>query len=112
MGWRYLCTTLSITQLRDHVSAAAFLRQAGEEVAELLPDADLAAACYQDVERLRERQDALFKDDFSPPALQSFADPAARREFARLILEIRDREEEGIRRIEGLLRRLEGNSGN
>ena len=112
MGWRYLCTTLNITQLRDHVSAAAFLRRAGEEVPELLPEAELAAACYQDVERLRERQDALFKDDFSPPALQAFAAPAARQEFARLILEIRDREEEGIRRIEGLLGRLEGNSGN
>jgi hypothetical protein len=105
LGWRYLSTAVNITMLRDHCLAEPFLRQIAAEEPDFLPEVALAADCYQEVIQLRAGQDSFIKDDFSAGTMQAIADPEARRGFARLIFQIRDKEEEAIQHIERLLER-------
>ena len=105
LGWRYVGTTTNITMLRDHGSAEPFFRQISQELPDFLPEVSLAADCYYEVKRLRDKMDDLISDNFSETAMRAIGDPAIRRSFADLILQIRDKEEEAATHIEHLLKR-------
>ncbi len=91
--------------LRDHGSAEPFLRQMAEEMPDFLSEASLAADCYGEVKRLRDQMGDLIGDNFSEKAMKAIGDPAIRRSFAELILQIRDKEEEAVTHLECLLKR-------
>jgi hypothetical protein len=107
LGWRYVSTTINFTMLRDHGSAEMFLRQVAEDLPDFLPEISLAADCYGEVKRLRDKMGDLISDNFSEKAMKAIGDPDTRRSFADLILQIRDKEEEAVTHLEHLLRRCE-----
>lgn len=100
---RYISTTISMTQLRDHDSAAPFLRQVAAEEPNLAPELDQAIACFSESSRLREQLNDLIADDFSVQAIKAIGDPDRRRAFASIILKIRAKEEEATPVLERLL---------
>ena len=105
LSWRYLATTLNITQLRDHESAEPFLRQVAVDVPDFAPELTLAAGCYGQMKRLRQQMNDLISDDFSELALKGIGEPEVRRAFAQKILEIRDQEALAVSHFEDLLAR-------
>jgi hypothetical protein len=105
LGLRYLSTAINITMLRDHYAAEPFLRKAGEDAPEFLPEAALAADCYRDMKQIRDSMDDLINDNFSEKAIAAIADAGIRQAFASKILEIRGKEEEAAGHIERLLER-------
>jgi hypothetical protein len=107
LGWRYVSTTINITMLRDHCSAEPFLRQVSQDLPDFLPEVSLAADCYGEVKRLRDKMDGVISDNFAEKAMKAVGDPDVRRSFADLILQIRDREAEAVTHIEHLLKRYE-----
>lgn len=94
--WRYLCLLCYEMMLDDHKSAAPFLRDAAQVLPDSTDDLTQAAACYEHSGTLRDSLDTLLPGDFSPAAQQRLLDPAVREEFARVLLAIRDVEEDGI----------------
>jgi len=107
LGQRYLSTTINITMLRDHCRAEPFLRRAAVEVPEFQAELSRAAACYAEAASLRNGMDDLISDNFSPRAMQAIGDPAIRRAFADILLQICDCEEEAANQIELLIHRVE-----
>jgi hypothetical protein len=105
MVGRYLSTTINITMLRDHCSAEPFLRQMAQEVPEFQPEVSHAADAYAQMRQLRSQMDDLIGDNFSEKAIHAITDAAARRAFADLIVQIRDKEEEAADHMQHLLQR-------
>jgi hypothetical protein len=103
IGWRYVSAAVNMTMLRDHCTAAPFLRQAMEAVPGFKPALIQAAGCYDEVAQIRAGMDDLIGDNFSEPAMRAIHDPAARRAYAEKILQIREREAEAAGHIERLL---------
>lgn len=99
LGWRYLSTSINMTMLNDHRSAAPFLRQAAEQLPDLAPALLLAADEYTEACRLRNSLDQYIKEDFSPEALRGIADASARQAYARILVQIYDEEEKAIGQI-------------
>ena len=91
--------------LRDHCSAEAFLRQAGEAIPEGHAELSSAADCYREMKRIRMGMDDLISDNFSPEALAVILDPSKRQAFADAILQIRDKEQEALAHIERVIDR-------
>jgi hypothetical protein len=106
LGMRYVSAAINMTMLRDHLSAAPFLRQAAQDEPDLAPGLAPAIACYTEVYALRDRLDVLMSDNFSPNAMKAIADPEVRRAYADVVLQIRDKEAEAIVHIAGLLAAL------
>ena len=107
LGHRYLSTSINMTMLDDHRSAVPFLRRVADEERDLAPDLFLAADCYGEACRLRDSLDDYIREDFSEEALRGIADPDKRTAYAHILLQIRDREEDGICYIERALEGLE-----
>ncbi|MFC1718797.1 hypothetical protein ACFL6S_34415 [Candidatus Poribacteria bacterium] len=104
---RYLGTSIYMTMLDDHRSAVPFLRQVIEKERDLAPGLSLAVDCYAEACRLRNSLDDYIKEDFSEEAQRRIADPDIRRAYAHIVLQIRDKEAEGIGHIERVLERLD-----
>lgn len=96
LGFRYLCVLCYNMMLDDHRSAAPFLRDAAGALPGCAADLAEAADHYERSGALRDRLDDILPSSFSPEAQQRLLDPDIRDEFARVLLEIRDAEEEAI----------------
>lgn len=106
LGGRYVSTTINMTMLDDHRAAEPFLQQMALEEPDLAPSLLPAAECYAEASRLRNRLDEHIKEDFSVEAMQAIGQPATRRTFAGILLQIRDAEARAIGHIEQVLAEL------
>lgn len=102
----YVRMAINMTMLRDHCLAEPFLRQVTQEVPGFQPELAEAIECYREMIRLRDSMDILIADDFSARSMQVIKVPKIRREYADLILNIRDVEEQAVTQFELLLERL------
>lgn len=105
---RYLSTLCNLMMIDDHRSAVEFLRQVAEDERDLAPDLLAAADCYDEACKLKDDLNDLVRGDFSEEAQKRLADPEIRNKYARIILQIRDKEEEAISHIEHALERIDG----
>ena len=103
IGHRYLSAAINLTMLRDHRSIEPFLQQVAEEESDLALDLAPAIDCYAEMRRLIDSLIDCIDDSFSEESVMRIADADIRREYARILLQIRDKEKEGIGHIERVL---------
>jgi hypothetical protein len=103
LGSRYVSTAINMTMLRDHDSAAPFLRQVAAEAPDLAAGLAPAIACFDKATQLRQQLNGIIADDFSAEAMQAIADPGRRRSYAAGILDIQAKEGEALAALEQLL---------
>jgi len=108
LWFRYLCLLCYNMMLDDHASAPPFLRDAAEGLPATGAALIEAAGCYDRSFGLREQLEAVLPSDFSLEAQKRVMAPAVREQFAQIILQIRDVEDEGITHIEQALTVLDG----
>jgi hypothetical protein len=107
IGHRYLSAAINLTMLRDHCSIEPFLQQVAEEESDLALDLAPAIDCYAEMRRLIDSLIDCIDDSFSEESVMRIADADIRREYARILLQIRDKEKEGIGHIERVLEGLD-----
>ncbi len=103
LWFRYLCVLCYEMMLDDHRSAAPFLRDAAGVLPRSATALAEAAAHYERSCRLRDGLNTILPDNFSTEAQRKLLDAAVRDEFARVLIEIRNVEEEGIASVEQAL---------
>ncbi len=106
LGGPYLGILCILMMVDDHAAAVDYLRQIAGEEPDLAPDLLAAADCYQQACALRARLRDILKEDFADESIRQMADAGLRREYATVILDIRDCDEKAIGHIEQCLARL------
>ena len=102
-GWRYLCVLCHDMMLDDHRCAAPFLRDAAQTLPESAAELLQAADCYERGVELRDHLESIMNSDFSPETQKRLLDPEVRDQYAQILLQIRDSDEEGIAHVEQAL---------
>jgi hypothetical protein len=102
IGQRYLSVLCNLMMLDDRRSAAEFLKLMAKDESDLAEGLHVATKCYEGICEMKNDLIDLVKDDFSAEAQRRIADHEIRRQYAEIIMRIRDKEEEAIGHIENL----------
>jgi len=103
IGQRYLSVLCNLMMLDDRRSAVEFLKLVAKDESDLAEGLHAAVKCYEEICKLKNDLTNVVKDDFSEEAQRRIADHEIRRQYAEIIMRIRDKEEEAIGHIENLV---------
>jgi len=103
IGQKYLSVLCNLMMLDDRKSAVEFLKLVAKDESDLAEGLHVAIKCYEEICKMKNDLTNLVKDDFSEEAQRRIADHEIRRQYAVIIMRIRDKEEEAIGHIENLV---------